>query len=537
MKVAFVCPAEPFGAQKIIPTTVLALAAVLRAAGMDVRVIDARLTNESADETMVKIKDFDPDVLALSGLQNSYKYIKELSIKFKEAFPERKVVAGGYFIFSTAEWVLPRTGIDVACIGEGDDILAPLITCLVEGTSFEHLTNIGFYKDGTYVQNEMKRVESLDDKPLPAYDLVDMWEYLDGLKNSMVFDLFFLLPAGRGCRHHCYYCGNPYRKICRPSIPYLLKHMDLLHDEYGISAFAFNEENAYHPRQYILDLCEALANHHTKYVISVSGCPHDLDEEIITALKKANCREIMVAVEHWNPEIIKKFFRTRHSKGIIHAWELMHKHGLNISSFNILWGHPEDTKESFKATFEQSIEFVRKYRIGEFSSAALAVYPNSKYFNDVMLSGKIPDFEHFMSVTVGFGPYVNITKEDDDNYRSYLRGRQLIEEMKLNFFGCLSFLKYRDEGEGHWGKLFKAAGKKLAVSLAKYTFIKVAVACPPQVRSVFRDQLERVFLIPMYKPDKDRYVSFDHTTNYYNPDVFRVSAKGGSFQWVLRDDC
>lgn len=535
LRVALLQPAEPFGKNALLPLSLIGLAAILKEADISVDIIDARLHGLSVENTINLLEKLNPDVLGVTGLNTSYRYIKDLCIQLKRSCPNTPIMAGGYFIMSQPELILPRVPIDVACIGEGDEIVVDLVRRLANSENLDGLNNIAYMRGNEVVKSEIKLVENLDLMPFPAYDLLDMESYL-GPKNVLdqPYQDFFMISTGRGCVFHCYYCGNPCNVVRRPSVSRLLEHMDLVNQRYGVRSFLFCEENAFYPHDWIIDFCKAVSASDRDYSFYFSGCANHVDEEIARAISSVNCAGAMVAVEHWNPEIQKNFFRARQSAHIIKAWDLFKKYGIRNHGFNILWGHPADTEESFVKSYKKSIQMMHEYDIDEISMAALVVYPNSRLKEDALKMKKIVDFEDFMYSQVGFGPYVNLTSEDDNCFRSFIRTRQLWETVttSIDEFNSLVF----------GGKLFSSSNKdplvtnpsvdtmpellkrlfiklcgslgifspvklisKTCISLVELALIKVLLNMPFSWKKNFRGILDKALGASMYNPERRYY--------------------------------
>lgn len=481
-KIILIQPSEAFGCMKEIPVSIIGIASILQKGGFCVEILDARLNDLSVIETVNYIKFLKPDAVGITGLVCSYRYIKDLCFELKRTIPELPIVAGGAFIQTQPNVILPNVPIDVAVIGEGEDVVVELFSRIIDRKSLDGLNNIAFLDaDRNIIKTEIKLVENLDRFPLPAYDLLDMDSYLKATHVSHWNNFYFPITTGRGCVHHCYYCGRPSNKIRRPSPEKLLEHMDFLHEEYGVNAFLFSEDSGFYPQDWMIEFCKHKIEKKRDYLFTLAGCPEQVTDELVMFLSKAGCSQIDVAVEHWNPLIQKGFYRTKQSKYIINAWDIFRKNKLPNNGFNILWGHPNDTCKSFMETYKKSIKLVKKYDIPHFWGATLAVYPNSDLYKDALRMEKIVDYEDFLYSLGGYGPYVNLTNEGDEKFVSMIIRIQLSSQIKL-YFQILSLLLFKEIfiNMTKWKK-FKTSvrltletGMNILSSMKKYLFSPVS---------------------------------------------------------------
>jgi len=506
IRVVLIQPSEPFGAMAEIPISIIGLASILQQAGIDVEILDARLDNLSVCQTIRRLQDKPVDVVGITGLNNAYRYIKDFCFEFKRRFPHIPIMAGGVFILSQPERIMPRVPIDVACTGEGEEIIVELVRRLAMREPLGELPNLAYWDNGRLVQTPRALVEDFDRFPLPAYDLLQMDRYLQAAHYKTHLEhyhrFYFPLITGRGCVHHCYFCGRSSKKVRRLSPEKTLEQMDYLHQRYGLDSFLFADNSAIYPREWIIRFCQLLIENDRHYNLLMAGCPEQVDEELVQYLARAGCRQFNIGVEHWNPEIIKGFFRTTQSKHIIRAWQLFEKYGISVLGFNILWGHPKDTARSIRQAYRKSIEMARRYRKPNFWFATLVVYPNSKLQQDALQSGRIRDYEDYMYASGGYAPYVNLTQEDDDVFRGVMVEQKLISEIQFSIdkLHCLLFSDVEVDASS-WDKI----AEQLRNHIHTLAVLRKLLSLPMAQREPFRRQLEAILRVPLFDPEKNYY--------------------------------
>jgi radical SAM superfamily enzyme YgiQ (UPF0313 family) len=153
-----------------------------------------------------KVKEFKPDLIALSVLEGTYK----LGIKMLEAIKDYNlpVVAGGVFATAAPEILLSNPYINMVCIGEGETALLELCRKMSEGKDYTAINNL-WLKDGNgrIIKNSLGQVASLNELPVPDYAVFDHRR----LYRPMAGKVYRMVPleTNRGCPFQCSFCNSP----------------------------------------------------------------------------------------------------------------------------------------------------------------------------------------------------------------------------------------------------------------------------------------------------------------------------------------
>ena len=501
--IVLIQPSEPFGKMAEVPVSIIGIAAVLQQASYKVKILDARLDDLSVMQLMRKIKQEPPQVVGITGLNNAYRFIKDFCFEFKRVFPNTPLIAGGQFIQTQAELLMPRLPIDVACIGEGEEIVVELVEKLLTGEDLSTIPNIAYKKGNQIIKTPLKLIEDFDSLPFPAYELLDVERYINESRvPSYWYKNYFPITTGRGCVHHCYFCGRPFSKVRRQSPQRLLEHMDFLHRTYGIDAFLFSEDSALYPKEWIRQVLNLLIERGSPYYLNLCGCPEQITEDIVALFEKAKVMNTAIAVEHWDPLIQKKFFRSGQSKYLMRAFELLKKYRVRNDGFALLWGHPEDNLTTYREAYKKSREVADHYQVPHVWLTSLVIYPNSKLQEDALKMGHILDYESYMYALGGYAPHVNLTEEDDDQYRGFFVEQMLINEIQLVLEG-LNILHV--DNKPFPLQLVNYYRMHLASLTEQLLMLRALLSMPKEERDQYRSLLEQILGVPMYDPHKNYY--------------------------------
>ena len=239
-----------------------ALAAVARAEGHEVRVLDCMPTHTGWRSLYDEVKDFRPDVIGCG--ENHALYASE-ALRFfqlcREAAPQALTVAGGGHFTNLAHRYATNDTIDVICIGEGEGTFAAILEAHASGRSVEEwddIDGIAFGRDGEMVRTRPARLgQDLDTLPLPAYDLMPM--HLYGKSRYLFSPGGSTLHHSRGCVSKCSFCAwwttMADRSFDRDgnvklsprwrskSVSRMMEEVELLYHKYGKRSYVWVDES------------------------------------------------------------------------------------------------------------------------------------------------------------------------------------------------------------------------------------------------------------------------------------------------------
>jgi anaerobic magnesium-protoporphyrin IX monomethyl ester cyclase len=187
-----------------------ALAAVARAEGHQVKVIDCMPLHIGWKSLYDQVRDYRPHVIGCG--ENHALYASE-ALRFfalcREAAPEAVTVAGGGHFTNLAHRYANHPNIDVICIGEGEQTFASILRAVDACRRIEDLDDINgiaFSREGQMVRTQPARlVSDLDMLPRPAYDMMPM--HLYGKSRYLFSPGGTTLHHSRGCTSKCSFCA------------------------------------------------------------------------------------------------------------------------------------------------------------------------------------------------------------------------------------------------------------------------------------------------------------------------------------------
>ena len=162
-----------------IPYGLATVAATLLKAGFDVDIYDINALRPSEDAVVRELKTKTWDVVGISGLITTYRFQKWLIPVLKEINPHAPVVSGGGLATTNSDLLFNRTSLNIAVIGEGEQTMFELCTCIQSGENLAGVPGIRYRRNAHVAETpKRKNIENLDSIPFPAWDLLPMKIYL-----------------------------------------------------------------------------------------------------------------------------------------------------------------------------------------------------------------------------------------------------------------------------------------------------------------------------------------------------------------------
>ena len=387
------------------------IASTLRAEGYDVEAWDINAYRWDRAEVEEKIKLASFDVLGISGIITTYKYIKWFVDKVKKYHPGKKVIVGGSAGSSIPHIVLERNPVDVVCIGEGEETVKDLMKTIKSKINLSSVKGI-WYKDktGSIRKNEHRPpIKNLDDIPLPAWDLFPMEIYLknpvgapnrnkwtDGASGQQT-PLSMNLFAARGCPYKCIYCyhdfmGQGYRHRSPRNI---LKEIEILYSKYNVTYFHFIDDEFVFRKDFVFEFCELIKvfnkNIKNKITWGCTGRANLMSEDIIAAMAGAGCVLIGYGIESGSQkmlDLIKKRVTVKQAKNAVR----LTKKYLGRADCSFMIGYPGESKE----TIQETINFCKELDLAPEVIFFLTAYPGTELYTMALEQGKITDEEEYI---------------------------------------------------------------------------------------------------------------------------------------------
>lgn len=449
------------------PLGILMVAGYLREAGVvdAIEVYDARMSGklrnedsgkvifgDTSEEVAARIKVAEADVIGISNMFSSQiEQAYEMADIARLVSPNATIVIGGPHVTVDPMEALSRSSIDYVVMGEGEERMAQLLQALAANEPVNVEGVVGREADMLLLRSNPRArisfLKSLDDLPLPAYDLVNMKSYFD-LAHKGYSPRFrewgnraISMITSRGCPHKCVFCSIQTTmgyKFRPHSTDYVQRHIQHLRDEYGVDFIHFEDDNFTHNTERYDSIIDFLIALDTNIGWDTpNGVRGDVwDRQRVRNAKKSGCQFLTVAIESAVQSVLDNVVRKQ--LDISKADEMIRycsEEKLRLHAFYIV-GFPGETIENMRETLEFALDRYWRYGVMPFLQPLIPI-PGTEVYDTIIEEGLhdgIVMTEYNQVTTSDFTP-----AQIQELYKEFLR-RRLIIFAKRSFTSVTDFI-------------------------------------------------------------------------------------------------
>lgn len=354
-------------------------AGVLDKMGYEIKIIDAPAKCWSKEETLTKVKEFNPALIVVDTSTPSINNDLDFTKRIKTALPNVKTCLVGTHVSATVKEILPKWADYVDFIARHEyDYTIPELAEAIEGKmQLPDILGISYCEKGVLKENaDRPYIEDLDELPFVSEvykKYLDIEDYFYAHVSFPTVSIF----SSRGCPSKCFYCmysqvmfGKRYRKRSAKNlfdeVVYITKNFpqvkEILIDD---DNFAVDQEN-------VKEFCELMITNNIKLKWVVQ-CRVTLEYETMVMMRKAGCRLVVVGYESGSQKVLDGMH-----KGI--TLEMSQKFNAAAKKARMrvhgcfMVGNPGETKE----TMQETLEFSKKLHMDTVQYFPLIVYPGTE---------------------------------------------------------------------------------------------------------------------------------------------------------------
>jgi len=356
------------------PIALASLAAMAKKRG-PVRLLDGNVEPITMEDLLKDIKAFSPDLIVINTGFPSIDDDMAAAKAIKEAFPSVKVLAFGVFFTLLEErGFTDYPFLDFAIIGEPEDTFEEVLSALDgEVTDYSNIKGLAFRNgSGVRVAGVRPLIEDIDKIPFPDRSLLKNDRYRLPHNDR----LFTLINSARGCPYNCIYCiVSPYygRKVRTHSINYIIKEITECINKYDIHEILFWEEIFTLDKERVLTLCDAILKNNLSINWAATTRVDRIDEEILTAMKKAGCYLLGLGIESGVQTILDSAKKKQTTAQVERAVALCKKVGIKTMG-HFIFGLPGESR----ATANKTIKFMSKLGLDYMQCYCAVPYPKTE---------------------------------------------------------------------------------------------------------------------------------------------------------------
>lgn len=365
------------------PLGLMYVAQALRDAGFNVSVLDCTYL-ASIGEAAETIQSSDARCV---GIYSMMTMTRNASTIARVAHSCGKVVIyGGPDPSSDPDKYLRRYAGDYVVIGEGEETGPELISSIENGWKPRNVKGLAYLdeaKRGSIIITPPRvRDRDLDSLPLPARDLIDNERYKETWRRDQGYSLTSILTT-RGCPFGCYACSE--KTIFGPRVQFrssgnVIRELEEIVRRYGYDRVWFADDIFTLRKDRTLQICKQIRETGLKFSWSCLARADLVDEETLSAMKRAGCDAVFFGVESGSQQMLDAMNRKMSVEQIVAGIAMAKKFGLKVHAFMMV-GFPGENYDSLKET----IHFLRELEPDEVSFTIPYPVPGTELFEMVEL--------------------------------------------------------------------------------------------------------------------------------------------------------
>ncbi len=364
-------PGQPLGP----PTGLLCLAAVLLQSGYQVEVVDGAIVPNYLEVIENKANDalcFGVSVLTgpmIAGAVEASRLVKRLR-------PNLPVIFGGWHPTLLAEQTLRECFIDLVVRNQGELTLLEIVQRIEAGRGFDDVAGCSFKSGGLIRHNPDRVIVSLNELPVPAYDLVDFdrYELACGQRK---------LPYATsvGCPYACNYCTDSvfYRRIFNSqSAQRVIDDVTKLVAKHRIREVALLDSNFLVDHRRAIQIAKGFEDSGSGFSWTFqtsTDLMRRFSDDDVLLLGKSGVTHIGFGVESASEHVLS-IMNKGHQKieDVFESARKCRKAGIR-ATFNLIFGFPGETESDRHWTFKAMGDLASRYDNVTFSANLFTPYP------------------------------------------------------------------------------------------------------------------------------------------------------------------
>lgn len=375
-----------FYGQLVIPFGLASLGSYVEGAGYTIKGIDMNTPPERIplrylhldEELLEEIKEYSPDVVAMSSYASNMHNILFWAEAVKRALPESCIVVGGNHASYIAREVLEKCpAIDIVARFEGE-IPFKMICKHIEkdNSNYSDIPNITYRKGKKVAENaQIELIKNLNSLPP-----LNRKYFEKGREKQSVTHVDMI--TARGCPFHCTFCdcnhywGKTYRT---QDVETVIVELKMLCREYpNLKTVRFRDESITINKARCIKLCDAIVrNHHLNAPLKFQAHSRldGLDGEVIRHLGAAGFENLFIGFESGSQAVLKRLKKGIDISKAYATITLLKKYGIKPRISFLIATRGETFLESM-----ETVKLIKKLKLKRdefYIGSSIQIYPGT----------------------------------------------------------------------------------------------------------------------------------------------------------------
>ncbi|NIO20613.1 MAG: radical SAM protein [Candidatus Aenigmarchaeota archaeon] len=381
--------------QGVYPPLGLAyVASTLEKFGHDVRILDSRTLNLTAEETKKHIEKIKPDVVGTTCMSSTIKGSLEALHLAKQVSKDIVTVIGGPQLFIYPKETTSYDFVDFGVAGEGEIVMPELLKALEGRKKFREVDGLVYKENGIKFTPAKRHVKDLDTLPFPSRHLLPNYKYFSILSDHP----FTTLITSRGCPFKCGYC---FRKKLDRIVRYrsaknVVDEIQQCLEKWKFREIWFYDDTFTMNRKHSIQICKEIIDRGLDFKWEAVTRVDCVDREILQLMKDAGCKRIRYGIESGDQATLDTMKKGIKIEQIKKAMEWTSEVGMENFCFFMI-GYPNENTENIKNT----IDFAKNSNIDWAMFSNVTPYPATDLLELAHKKGMLKDREYWRRFTLG----------------------------------------------------------------------------------------------------------------------------------------
>jgi radical SAM superfamily enzyme YgiQ (UPF0313 family) len=356
----------------------------LKKKGFDATGIDAVDQEWGIFEFVEQIRKKKPDIIIMEVSTPSIMIDLETAHLLKTETHAQIVFCGPHATYFHQDILENYLFVDICIRGEFDLAASDLCDALSKQKPLHEVTGITFRENNKVIVNpDRPFFPTPDELPFPDREDFRIERYqqafFGGKKTALVI-------TSRGCPYGCTYClwpktitGNKFRARSPKNI---VDELELLITKYQVDEIYFDDETFTVNKNRVIAICDELLKRKVKLSWMCMGRVDNVDEEVLSHMKKAGCRQVFYGLESGSEAFLKEMKKGITKEQMIRAIRMTQKAGL-VAGGSFILGMPDENRDTIKET----LRFAKKLGANYVQFAVAVPFPGTELYEQVKSLG------------------------------------------------------------------------------------------------------------------------------------------------------
>jgi len=339
----------------LLPIGSAIVAAVLRAEGHEVRILDLCHQKEAGPAIASHLAAWQPDLVGISlrQLENNQmighrSYLEEAKqvVEQVKSVSSCPIVVGGaaYSLFPGE--VLQFLDVPYGLAGEAEHSVTALVRCIETGQPPSDVPGACYRAGRRVVVNGTAKVHNFAGLPGPAYDLVDCRKYVG--ENAVL-----PIESKRGCDLACSFCPEAADREGARLKPVTLTvdEMEQLTKQAGTNRLFFTDGVFHRPSEHAMALCREIIKRQPDVRWFAGVNPVGLSRKMLEAMREAGCVGVSLGLDAATDGMLKSYNKGFTQADIVRILADLRAVGMPFAIY-VLFGGPGETLGSVRRSLD-----------------------------------------------------------------------------------------------------------------------------------------------------------------------------------------